>query len=177
MAVQVQSKPFGQAIDPARGHRPADGLVVGKERPARDAALEEQLAGKVADPPAELRTSRPGVLAQDPDLAGGGTDDVQQRMVVVLPAPLGPITPNTEPASTAKSTPWSTSRRPNFLVRDWVEIAWVMKAPVCGSQRLITPRVGPAMFGVDGPAPSIPDDAGSEQGPPGRDNGRRLAYR
>src|SRR5687768_12022961 len=90
----------------------------------------------------------------------------RQRMVVVLPAPLGPMTPNTEPASTAKSTPWSTSRRPNFLVRDLVEIACGMHPPVCGIQRLMTPRVGLAARPVYGGAADIPDDAGSEHGPP-----------
>ena len=61
-------------------------------------------------------------------------------MVVVLPAPFGPIIPNTEPVSTLKSTPCSTSRRPNFLVRDRVEIAWAMTPPVFGSQRLMPLR-------------------------------------
>ncbi|QHK20022.1 hypothetical protein GU243_10080 [Pseudarthrobacter psychrotolerans] len=52
-----------------------------------------------------------------------------------------------------------------------------MKPPVCGSQRLVTPRVGLALPGVHGRFPDIPDDAGSEQGAPGRDIGLRLAYR
>src|SRR5680860_1701185 len=43
------------------------------------------------------------------------------RMVVVLPAPLGPRKPNTSPSQTLRSR-WSTARRPlKSLVSWWVE--------------------------------------------------------
>src|SRR5262245_59733402 len=44
------------------------------------------------------------------------------RMVVVLPAPLGPRKPTTSPRSTSKVTPSMAITGPKYLVRFWTEI-------------------------------------------------------
>src|SRR5436190_13355003 len=42
---------------------------------------------------------------------------ISRRIAVVLPAPLGPMSANTEPSGTRKSRSSTASKRPNFLVR------------------------------------------------------------
>ena len=54
-------------------------------------------------------TSIPATLACP---ASGTASVVRIRTAVVLPAPLGPSTPRTEPAGTAKSTPPSATVSP-----------------------------------------------------------------
>jgi hypothetical protein len=46
-----------------------------------------------------------------------GVNPVMVSMNVVLPAPLGPMSPTTEPGSTARSTPSSATRPPCLTVR------------------------------------------------------------
>src|SRR5687768_16452152 len=47
----------------------------------------------------------------------GGMKPVIMRMVVLLPAPLGPRKPNTSPLSTEKETPFTATFWPNIFFK------------------------------------------------------------
>ncbi len=51
------------------------------------------------------------------------------RMVVVFPAPLGPMTPKTLPRGTVKLTSRSAWVRPKVLLRPTASIAWSWPPP------------------------------------------------
>src|SRR5437588_4998540 len=56
----------------------------------------------------------------------GGMKPVIMRMVVDLPAPLGPRKPSTSPRSTQKETSFTASFGPNALLRFLARIIWWM---------------------------------------------------
>ena len=52
-------------------------------------------------------------MAIEPEL--GEIKDKRQRIVVLLPAPLGPKKPKTSPLLTVNETSFTASKSPNFL--------------------------------------------------------------
>src|SRR6516165_878518 len=74
-------------------------------------------------------TSKPATVAE-PDV--GGRKQVSMRIVVVLPAPLGPRKPTICPFPTSKET-WSTAvLRAYLLVSSWT---WIIRFVVLGPGR------------------------------------------
>src|SRR5947209_19623070 len=59
----------------------------------------------------------------DQEPAVGASSPSSTRMVVVLPEPLGPRKPKTEPAGTARSMPSTAATAPKRLVRPSVSMA------------------------------------------------------
>ena len=127
------------AVEPRRSGRPAPSVSVARARAsaAREALQPagelDQLAARSssrssADPGRGRRsasrspepsavTGRPSIEARP---AVGRASPVRSRSVVVLPAPLGPSRPKTDPAGTSRSRPSTASTPPgppNRLVR------------------------------------------------------------
>src|SRR5579885_31898 len=58
------------------------------------------------------------------------------RIVVDLPAPLGPRKPKISPLATCSET-WSTATNsPKVLTRSWISTAWPFGEPLCGTLHL-----------------------------------------
>src|SRR5438309_11251493 len=90
------------------------------------------------------------------------------RMVVVLPAPLGPRKPTTSPGATEKLTSRTTSRPPKRRVRAVAEITARCSLPrdACrGRGRLGQPHHDVVAYEVDetGEAPARPHDDDEQQ--------------
>ena len=89
---------------------PADHLEVLE---ARQVLVDGRVLAGEADPLAHLRCVADDVEAGDARRAASGRSSVVRiRTAVVLPAPFGPSSPKTLPASTWRSTPRSASTSP-----------------------------------------------------------------
>ena len=91
--------------------------------------------------PMALRTSAGSVCTSYPATRAvpevGGLRVVIMRIVVVLPEPLGPSSPSTDPVGTEKEIPSTAVKSPNFLTRFSASIAGADDgAPGAGSEVL-----------------------------------------
>ena len=81
---------------------------------ARQAVEQQRLVGHQADAPLDVQfVARAGGMPSSLDGAGRwGTRPVSMRMVVDLPAPLGPRKPKKDPRGTSRSTPSTAAFEP-----------------------------------------------------------------
>src|SRR5256885_3536019 len=87
---------------------------------------------------------------------GGGWKPVTQLKIVVLPAPLGPISPWMRPVSTVKLTPSTARNPPKFSDRSLTDNI----GPFFISARDAKRSIGPAKLSL-----RVPDTARHERGP------------
>ena len=147
---QVEPAPHAAAVGARRGgRRPRRGRSAraarrrGRLRPpaqpghhpqvlgAGEDAVDGRLLRGEADRGAHRVAVRDDVVAGDAGGAAVGREQrARMRTVVVLPAPLGPSSANTSPASTARSSPSSTRVSPNAFVRPCASIVYAIHISV-----------------------------------------------
>src|SRR5690606_37170949 len=116
----------------------------------RQVVVDARCLGEVADLPAQRRragrvastVTRPDRITWVPTMA---------RMRVVLPLPLGPISPVTTPAGMRALSPSRTRRRPRSTTRSATSMAVSMGSPII--QRSLNSTIGEIR---DGPQPRPP---------------------
>jgi hypothetical protein len=78
LPVEVEAEVVGEAGDPAGGDAAAQTPQVFQELAGGLPAVHDEVAGQIADPPAQGDAVGPRVEPEHPDVAGGGPDQVEQ---------------------------------------------------------------------------------------------------
>ena len=137
-----------EALDERVAVRPVDAAAqVGEvldRLAAGQAVVERELARDVADPAVDRRpgrrSSRCRTRTRVPDV--GRMRSRRVRIVVVLPAPLGPRKPKTSPAWTSRSTSMMPRCSPYDFVSRSVRMMAGMSSPFPRGRRRASPRGG-----------------------------------